>query len=183
VKVKVLSLSAGRSEALRPWPGRRSARRNLRHFLEQERAQVVDDLRLAAQGLAEKFEPIRAGPYFSARHFSAFSDEVGDIPLELQPKLLRVLQEQEFERLGSARTQRVDVRMVAATNCDLEQMVAAKQFRGDLFYRLNVFPITIPPLRERREDIPLLVRSFAQRFAHRMKKRIDRIPTGFRPGQ
>jgi len=119
----------------------------------------------------------RIGRFELAHKGTLFLDEVGDIPLELQPKLLRVLQEQEFERLGSARTQRVDVRMVAATNCDLEQMVAGKQFRGDLFYRLNVFPITIPPLRERREDIPLLVRAFAQRFAHRMKKSIDRIPT------
>jgi formate hydrogenlyase transcriptional activator len=112
----------------------------------------------------------------SLRFCTLFLDEVGDITLELQPKLLRVLQEQEFERLGSARTQRVDVRVVAATNCDLEQMVAEKEFRGDLFYRLNVFPITLPPLRERREDTPLLVRFFAQRFAQRMRKAIETIP-------
>jgi formate hydrogenlyase transcriptional activator len=101
---------------------------------------------------------------------------VGDISLELQPKLLRVLQEQEFERLGSARTIRVDVRLVAATNTDLTRKVQEKEFRQDLYYRLNVFPITIPPLRDRKEDIPLLVRYFAQKYARRMKKPIDAIP-------
>ncbi len=105
-----------------------------------------------------------------------FLDEVGDIPLELQPKLLRVLQEQEFERLGSTRTKRVDVRVVAATNRNLEEMVAAGTFRNDLYYRLNVFPITVPALRERAEDIPALVRYFTQKFARRMKKRIETIP-------
>ena len=100
---------------------------------------------------------------------------MGDIPPDLQPKLLRVLQEQEFERLGSARTIRVDVRLVAATNVDLAQKVAENQFRSDLYYRLNVFPIIIPPLRERREDIPLLARYFAQKHARRMKKPIDSI--------
>ena len=108
---------------------------------------------------------------------SLFLDEVGDIPLELQSKLLRVLQEQEFERLGSTRTIRVNVRLVAATNRDLSQMVAEKQFRNDLYYRFNVFPLTMPPLRERREDIPLLLRYFAQKLARRMNKRIETIPT------
>jgi formate hydrogenlyase transcriptional activator len=104
-----------------------------------------------------------------------FLDEVGDIPLEVQPKLLRALQEREFERLGSTRTKKVDVRMVAATNRDLQRMVAEKQFRSDLYYRLNVIPIRIPPLRERPEDIPLLVRYFAQKYARRTQKRIESI--------
>jgi formate hydrogenlyase transcriptional activator len=118
----------------------------------------------------------RVGRFELAHRGTLFLDEVGDIPLELQPKLLRVLQEQEFERLGSARTIRVDVRLVAATNVDLGQKVADNQFRSDLYYRLNVFPIAIPPLRQRREDIPLLVRYFAQKYARRMKKPIDSIP-------
>src|ERR1700716_818378 len=107
---------------------------------------------------------------------SLFLDEIGDIPLELQPKLLRLLQEREFERLGSTRTQRVDVRVVAATHRDLEGMIVEKQFRSDLYYRLNVFPIRIPPLRERPEDIPLLVRYFTQKYSRRMQKQIESIP-------
>jgi len=107
-----------------------------------------------------------------------FLDEVGDIPLELQPKLLRVLQEREFERLGSTRTMKVDIRLVAATHRDLETMMADNQFRSDLYYRLNVFPIRIPPLRERKEDIPVLVRYFTDKYARRMGKRIDTIPPG-----
>jgi formate hydrogenlyase transcriptional activator len=105
-----------------------------------------------------------------------FLDEVGDVPLEIQPKLLRALQEREFERLGSTRTKKVDVRLVAATNRDLESMIGSREFRRDLYYRLNVFPIRIPPLRERREDIPLLARYFAQKFAEQMEKRIETIP-------
>jgi formate hydrogenlyase transcriptional activator len=105
-----------------------------------------------------------------------FLDEVGDIPLELQPKLLRVLQDGEFERLGSTQTKKVDVRLVAATNRDLDRMIEDRQFRSDLYYRLNVFPIRIPPLRERPEDIPLLVRYFSQKYARRMEKQIDSIP-------
>jgi formate hydrogenlyase transcriptional activator len=105
-----------------------------------------------------------------------FLDEVGDIPIEIQPKLLRALQEREFERLGSTHTKKVNVRLVAATNRDLEKMIAAREFRSDLYYRLNVFPIRIPPLRERREDIPLLVRFFVQKLARRMQKRIETIP-------
>jgi formate hydrogenlyase transcriptional activator len=105
-----------------------------------------------------------------------FLDEVGDIPLELQPKLLRALQEREFERLGSTRTKKVDVRLVAATNRNLEKMIAEDKFRSDLYYRLNVFPIQIPPLRQRPEDIPLLVRYFTQKYARRMEKEIQSVP-------
>jgi formate hydrogenlyase transcriptional activator len=107
---------------------------------------------------------------------SLFLDEIGDISLELQPKLLRAVQEREFERLGSARTIQVNVRMIAATHRDLRSMIGKNQFREDLFYRLNVFPIEIPPLRERREDIPLLVDYFVSRFSRRMQKRIQSIP-------
>src|SRR6266852_4596084 len=103
-------------------------------------------------------------------------DEVGDIPIEIQPKLLRALQEREFERLGSNRTKQVDVRLVAATNRDLDQMMENREFRSDLYYRLNVFPIRIPPLRERPEDIPLLVRYFTQKYGRRMQKQIESIP-------
>src|SRR5215468_266429 len=116
------------------------------------------------------------GRFELAHEGTLFLDEIGDIPLELQPKLLRVLQEQQFERLGSTRTQQVDVRLVAATNCDLEKMVTDKQYRSDLYYRLNVFPVTIPPLRERPEDIPALVRHFTGLSARRINKQIETIP-------
>ena len=119
----------------------------------------------------------RAGRFELAHKGSLFLDEVGEIPVELQPKLLRVLQEQEFERLGGSKTIKVDVRLVAATNCNLREMVAEKRFRSDLFYRLNVFPVFLPPLRERVDDIPLLAGYFAQKHSRRMNRRIDAIPS------
>ncbi|MCX6624813.1 MAG: sigma 54-interacting transcriptional regulator, partial [Acidobacteria bacterium] len=117
----------------------------------------------------------KIGRFELAHQGTLFLDEVGDIPLELQPKLLRALQEQEFERLGSNRTISVNARVVAATNRDLEKMIGEGQFRSDLFYRLNVFPIRIPPLRERREDIPTLVRYFTQRHSRLLNRQIESI--------
>ena len=119
----------------------------------------------------------KAGRLELADRGTLFLDEVGDMPLELQPKLLRALQERSYERVGSARTKSVDVRLVAATNRDLEEMMAEKQFRIDLYYRLNVFPMRIPPLRERRDDIPVLVQYFMRKYAREMGKRIESVPT------
>jgi formate hydrogenlyase transcriptional activator len=119
----------------------------------------------------------KAGRFEVADKGTLFLDEVGDIPLELQPKLLRVLQEHEFERLGSTRTQQVDVRVIAATHRDLKQMVEDSEFRSDLFYRLHVFPLPVPPLRDRREDIPMLVRHYVDKYARRMNRRIETIPS------
>ena len=118
----------------------------------------------------------KKGRFEIADQGTLFLDEIGDISLDLQPKLLRALQEQEFERLGSARTIHVDVRLIAATHRDLQAMIQKNQFREDLFYRLNVFPIEIPPLRERREDIPLLVNFFVSRLSRKMQKNIESIP-------
>jgi len=118
----------------------------------------------------------KVGRFEMADSGTLFLDEIGDLPLALQPKLLRVLQEQEFERLGSVRTQRINVRLVAATHRDLAHMVTRNEFRSDLYYRLNVFPVFIPPLRERRDDIPKLVRHFVEVFSRRMGKQIEEIP-------
>jgi len=118
----------------------------------------------------------KVGRFEMANQGTLFLDEVGDIPLELQPKLLSVLQEQEFERVGGTKTIKVDVRMVAATHRDLASMVADGRFREDLYYRLNVFPVTLPPLRERSEDVPRLVAHFTQRYALRMGRRIEYVP-------
>ncbi len=118
----------------------------------------------------------RMGRFQSADRGTIFLDEIGDLPLELQPKLLRVLQEQEVEPLGGTRTVRVNVRVIAATNQHLEAMVEERKFRADLYYRLNIFPIALPPLREREEDIPLLVSHFVRKFADRVGKSIDCVP-------
>ena len=119
----------------------------------------------------------KLGRFEMAHQGTLFLDEIGEIPLELQPKLLRALQEQELERLGGTRTICVDVRVIAATNRDLKSMVNEKRFRADLYYRLDVFPLEVPPLRDRREDIPLLIRYFVQKHAERMGRKIERIPT------
>jgi formate hydrogenlyase transcriptional activator len=118
----------------------------------------------------------KIGRFELADNGTLFLDEIGETPLELQAKLLRILQEQEFERLGSNHTQRVNVRLVAATNCDLKRMVLQKQFRSDLYFRLNIFPVSVPPLRDRRKDIPLLAKAFVNDCARRMNRRVESIP-------
>jgi len=118
----------------------------------------------------------KIGRFELAHQGTLFLDEIGEMPLELQPKLLRAIQDQEFERVGGNRTVRTDVRFVAATNRNLKAMVDDNKFRADLYYRLHVFPLTVPPLRERREDIPLLTRYFVQKHAHRMGRNIEKIP-------
>jgi len=118
----------------------------------------------------------KIGRFEQAHQGTLFLDEIGEIPLELQPKLLRALQQQEFERLGGNRTTQVDVRIVAATNRNLRQMVDEGKFRGDLYYRLHVFPVKVPALRDRREDIPLLIRFFTQRYAKKLNRAIEEIP-------
>jgi transcriptional regulator with GAF, ATPase, and Fis domain len=118
----------------------------------------------------------KIGRFEMADTGTLFLDEIGDIPLALQPKLLRVLQEQEFERLGSGKTHRINLRLIAATHRDLSEMVRRKEFRSDLYYRINVYPVVLPPLRERRQDIPPLVLHFVEIFARRMGKRIDHVP-------
>ena len=119
----------------------------------------------------------KIGRFELADNGTLFLDEIGEMPLELQPKLLRAIQDQEFERVGGNRTIRTNVRFVAATNRDLKAMVDENRFRADLYYRLHVFPLTVPPLRERREDIPLLTRYFVQKHAQRLDRKVDRIPT------
>jgi formate hydrogenlyase transcriptional activator len=157
------------------------SRRNARTFVELNCAAIPTGLleselfgheRGAFTGAVTR----KTGRLELADQGTLFLDEVGDISLELQPKLLRVLQDREFERLGSTRTTKVDIRLIAATNRELDRMIDEKQFRSDLYYRLNVFPIRLPPLRERPEDIPLLVRYFSQKYARRMQKRIENVP-------
>lgn len=154
-------------------PGQeRNSERERRH-----RGQLPHQERNSEKGAFTGAIATKIGRFELADRGTIFLDEVGEIPLELQVKLLRVLQEQEFERLGSTRTMRVNVRVIAATNRDLGQMVDEQKFRSDLYYRLKVFPVTVPPLRARVEDIPVLVRHFVQKFASRMKKRLESVPT------